>query len=45
MNTNTKRRSPPKQRNPLARALESNLFRARVKPSGKLYTRKGRKAE
>jgi hypothetical protein len=43
--SSTKRREPPKQRNPHARALESNLFRARVKPSGKLYRRKGRKPQ
>jgi len=40
-----RQKEPPKPRNPHARALESNLFRPRVKPSGKLYRRKGRKAE
>lgn len=37
------KKQPPKRRNPYARALAHPLFRARTVPSGKTYTRKGRK--
>jgi hypothetical protein len=35
---------PVTVRSPAAQALASRLFRKRVKPSGKQYSRKGRKA-
>ena len=38
----TKPKTAPKPRNPEARALASPLFRRRVVPSGKAYSRKGR---
>lgn len=34
-----------KRRNPEALALQHAIFRQRVKPSGKVYSRKGRKKE
>jgi hypothetical protein len=42
MSWRKERVEPPKPRNPYARALAVGIFQPKVKPSGKVYRRKGR---